>query len=291
MMPSSRHPIFVTLLTLTLLFASGCATSLSNLAPAHTLAPGEVQITGVAQADLYTGVFDGTIDAGRAVVDAAQRDDGPISEEELRTLLDAVLLWQLFLPGVTPELALRVGVSDRPLAGLDVGLRYNGNVVKPDVRLQLWESASGNLALTAHAAYGYHRSVATSAVEWAVMTEFKRHDFEAGLSAGWEYQDIFKLYLSPRYLYSDLSATPNLPDWLKERIPEEYQDYNPSRFFEDSEMHYVGLNWGAMLGYRWVFVHLDMTMMRVLFRPTVLESSRNYDNWVFAPSAGLSVRF
>src|SRR5690606_26714037 len=134
MMMTHRISYLVAPIALIVLLLSGCSTSLSNLAPSHVLEPGEVQITGVAQADLYTGVFDVTIDAGRAVVDAVQRDEGPITEEELRTLLDAVLIWQLFLPGVTPELALRVGVTDQLLEGIDVGLRYNGNVVKPDLR-------------------------------------------------------------------------------------------------------------------------------------------------------------
>ncbi|RAL20343.1 hypothetical protein DL240_17325 [Lujinxingia litoralis] len=275
----------------TLLVTSGCATSLTNLAPAHTLDPGQVQITGVAAADLNTGVFDGTINAGRAVYEAVQNTEDPVSEDELRTLLDALLVWTLLRPGFTPEFAARVGVSDRVLHGLDVGLRYNGAVLKPDLRLQLFESPEGSLALTAHVAYGHHLSVASSAVEWLVMTEFERRDLEAGLSVGWEYRDMIKLYASPRYLYSRISVSPKLPAWLEGRLPPEYQDYNPSSYFGDSQMHYLGLNWGAMLGYRYVFAHLDVTMMRLLFRPTVLGSPRNYDGWIFAPSAGLTLRF
>lgn len=276
-----------------LLIATGCTTSLTNMAPARTFDAGQGQVAVGYQLDLHTQSFTGIYRAGEALVDEIQgiSEDEVIQEETLRRLLDAALLLQLFPLGGAPELQARVGVWDGLLEGVDLGFRTNGNVYKGDLRLQLFESADEAFAVSIQAGYGYHKSVVKTFVKWVTLTDFKRSDVDLQLNLGYEAGEWGRFYISPRYLYSKVSTKPALADFVLERLPQRVRDWDPSQYFPGSGLHYAGLNWGMMFGYRYVFINLDVSTFRVIFRPEVLGSVRDYDGWVFAPTLGLNVRW
>ena len=137
--------------------------------------------------------------------------------------------------------------------------------------------------------YGHHLSAVDEVVEYLTLTEWSRSDIDFQLSAGIELGDIFKGYVNPRLIASRISVGHKLPDALRNRIPESIQDYDPNQLFEDEWMLYDGLTWGAMIGYKYAFLALELNMFRLAFEPTVLGQKRNFNSSVFAPAAGLVV--
>lgn len=275
------------------LMSSGCTTSLTNMAPARTFDAGQGQVAMGYQFDLHSQGVTGIYRAGEAIVDEIQgiSDDEFIQEETLRRLLDAALLLQLFPIGGTPELQARLGIWDGLLEGVDVGFRTNGNVYKGDVRLQLFESPNEAFALSIQAGYGYHKSVVRTLVKWVNLAEFDRRDFDLQLNLGYELGNWARFYISPRYLHSQVSMKASLAEFVRKRLPPRFRAWDPNQFFPDTALQYIGLNWGVMLGYRYAFINLDVSAFRVLFRPEVLGSARDYDGWVLAPTVGLNVRW
>lgn len=285
------NPRFTLISVFALLVFTGCTTSLTNMAPARTFKPGEAQVAAGYQLDVHTQTFTGIKKAGEAVVDEVKGtpEGETISEESLRTLLDAALLLKMFPPGGGPEIMGRVGLYDGVLEGIDAGFRFNGNVYKGDVRLQVWASPDDAQALSVQFAYGHHKSVASSWMEWITLTEWKRRDLDFQLNYGYEISHLAKLYVAPRYINARISTEAKLSDYLKERLPQRVQDYDPSTYFPPSSMHYIGLNWGAMVGYRYAFLNVDVSTFRLLFTPSVLGSERDYKGWVFSPTLGLTL--
>jgi hypothetical protein len=269
----------------------GCTTSLTNMAPARTFDVGEGQVSVGYQFDVHTQTFTGLYKAGEVAVDKVREtpDGESITEEDMRTLFDAALLWRLFPFGGGPELMGRLGVYDDLLEGVDVGFRLNGNVYKGDVRIQVWESVDEAQALSVQFGYGHHKSVVSSWMEWVSLTEWKRRDFDFQVNYGVEFEDYVKLYVAPRYIHTRVSTEPKLSDFFKERLPEQYRDWDPGAYFAPAAMHYLGLNAGGMVGYRWVFVNFDVSAFHMIFRPTVLGSVRDYDGWVLSPTLGLTL--
>lgn len=272
---------------------SGCTTSLTNMAPARTFEAGQGQAAVGYQFDVHTQSFTAVYRAGEAVVDEIRgiSDDEFIEEETLRRLLDVALLLQLFPIGGAPEVQARLGVWDGLLEGVDIGFRTNGNVYKGDVRVQLFESADEAFAISAQMGYGYNKSVVRTLVTWVTLTDFKRHDLDWQLNFGYELGDWARFYISPRYLYSRVSTEASLADFLQRRLPERIREWDPNQYFPATALHYVGLNWGMMFGYRYAFFNLDVSAFRVLFRPEVLGSVRDYDGWVLAPTLGVNLRW
>lgn len=267
----------------------GCATSLTNGSPAKTYDAGKGQASVSYQFDVHTQAFEGVYRAGRSAVRAIEgvEEGEEITEEMLRNLLDAAILWQLFPLGGSPEAMGRVGIYDGLLEGVDLGFRYNGNVIKGDLRLQVWESADEAHGVSFQVGYGRHKALVPTLLEWVDLGEWSRNDIDLQVAWGFERDDWAKIYAAPKYLYSSISTELRLGDYVRERLPEEYRQYEPSQYLEPSGIHYAGLNMGAMFGYKWIFLNLDLSMFRVLFRPNVLGSIRDYDGWVFSPTGGI----
>lgn len=287
-----RHlSLFVLLLFVFPLLLTGCATSLTNSSPAKTYDAGKGQAALGIETGIHTQAFRGTFDAARASVQAATEEDQQLDTEVARTILDAVLLWQLFPYSTSPEVQGRIGLYDGLLEGIDAGFRYNGALWKADLRLQLWESPDAIQALSIQAGYAKHSNIFGGILETVDLAEFSRHDIDILLSYGAEIDHWARFYVAPRYLYSNVSTVIQISDELLERFPDEVQQYEPGQYFQPEGIHYAGLNLGTMLGYRWVFLALELTVMRIWFRPEVLGSQRNYDGWVVAPNAGLVINW
>lgn len=279
------------LMAFVLAISSACTTSLTNMSPARTMKAGEAQVATGYQFDVHTQAATSIYKAGEAAVDEvrAGEDDEVISEETLRTFLDAALMWRLFPIGGGPEFMARVGLYDDLLEGFDAGFRYNGSVFKGDLRWQLWASPNDAAALSIQAAYGHHRAFIPGILEWALLTRWKRKDFDFQVNLGYEFDDWAKLYLSPRYMVSHMSTEAQFAPGLRDRLPQRFRDWDPSRYFPPSTMHYVGANFGGMIGYRYAFVNLDITVFRTIYNPVILDSERDFSGWTVAPTAAITL--
>lgn len=270
---------------------TGCTTTLTNLTTAKALEPGHVQVTGGGYATVTTNVVGRTFDAGKDAYD--QIDSTPEGEEvtveTFRTYIEAALAWLLFQPGFTFEAQFRIGVTDAVLEGIDFGLRYDGNVIKPDVKLQIWESTDEAWALATSFGYGYHTSVVSSLVEWVTLTSVGRHDFDFQVIGSYHHGDWLRAYFAPRFMVSTITTSDKLPSFLAERVPNEIRDQNPSQYIQGTNAFYAGGALGTQLGYKYVFLSLEIGIYRLFFEPTVLDETTDYSSMVFAPSGGLTV--
>ena len=198
---------------------------------ARALEPLHPQVVVNASVPVHTVAASKLVDAGGSISDRV-REDGErgtetLTEEELRQLLDGAVAAKLFLPSVTPELIARIGVTDAVLEGIDVGLRYNGNVIKGDIKLQFWESEDGSQQLAFDVGYGHHTGLVSSVIEWVTLTEFSRKDIDLALLWSMELGDLGRILLSPRVLLGHVSVDTKIPSWVEDNLPDELRDYDP----------------------------------------------------------------
>ena len=268
--------------------STGCATSLTNMTQTRVLEPGQVQGSIGFQTDIHTKTISGFADAAKIAADQVTDGSGEISEETFRRALDAALLYKFFPISSSPEVIGRFGVWDGLLEGVDVGIRYNGSVIKGDVRVGLYESPDRAWVVTAQLGYGRQGSVASSSIEWLTLTEMSRNDFDFAVSAGWEYPEIFKAYVAPRVLISTISSKPKLSQSVRDRLPESLKGLDPHQFFPSTSMVYYGANTGFLVGYKYVFLNIDLSVFRIDFQPVVINDVRDYGGWVIAPTIGVT---
>lgn len=188
---------------------------------------------------------------------------------------------------MVPEAALRVGIID----GLDAGIRYNGASTKIDVKKRLWQTPDGNQALSVTAGVGRQTVDVPSFVDYLTLSEFKRWDADFALMYGAQPYDFLRLYVGPRLMHSWVTVEPKLDEDLRAVIPDEYQDLEPSQYFEDENILHVGGTAGLMVGYEWIWATIEVTTMYMLFEPTVLEEKRDLSGVTLAPVAGLTFEF
>ncbi len=272
-----------------LLLCSGCATSMTHMTPPHALEPGDWQVAGAWTGHANSVAATKSIQSGADLWDhyVGEEDPGELSEDDLRTLLDTGLAWGLFHPGTSYELMGRVGLTDKLAHGLELGLRTNFSELKGDLKLQVWESADQRFAGALHGGYGYHLSVAGSFVEWLSLTNFSRHDLDLAATWGWREGEIVRMYAGPRMMRSWISAKPKLDGLLEDKIPESLSAYSPSDYLGNESIGYYGGTNGIMLGYKWVWLVVELDLFWMSFHPTILDEERNLSGLVVAPNVGI----
>lgn len=270
---------------------AGCTTSFTNMTPTRALDPLDVELSVRAQASGHGSVIRKTLDGGDDARDIILDDTSTeeITEAQLRNFLDAGLAWFLFRPGVNTELSARLGGWDL-LEGMDFGVRYDFTTLKGDWKLQYFESARGDLAVSSIIGVGKQTVPVPGAVEWLTLSEWSRTDFDFMLSVGYEKKDIVKAYVNPRALVSRISVEHKLPGYVLDRIPQDVKDrYDPNARFDGETMVYYGATAGLMAGYKYAFLAAELTVMKLRFRPEVLGEERNFDSLLLAPSLGLVI--
>jgi len=268
---------------------TACTTSLTTLQTAKTMRPGQVQVTVAASVPISSAAVGETIDAAEAVAgrlaDAEGRDQ-PITEAEARQALETGLAVTLFTPGVSPELAARVGVLD----GLDVGVKWAGALLAVDAKYQLLRQPEHGLDLAVMGAYGYHlgygASVASAVypvLDFVRLGDYAQHDLSAGFVLSGEWDDVFGAYLAGRYTAGFVSLDADL-----ERV-EVATGLGSTDL--SSTLHVVGGTVGVMVGYKYVYAVAELSVAGVIYEPEVLGERRDLGGVVVAPALGLLVRF
>lgn len=286
-MDRSRLVALLTLVTSCLL-SQGCTTTLTNMTPTRALEPKGVEVSVRAQGHAHSNVVGKTIAGGREVYDIVRDPDSeePISEAQFREFIDASLAWFLFRPGANFEIAGRVGLW-KVLEGWDLGVRWDFTTIKGDTKLQLYESDDEKYAISAIVGVGKQTVPVPGAVEWLTLTEWSRTDFDAQLSFGLQVPDFLHLYANPRVIVSRVTIEHKLPDFVQDRIPEEVEELDPNQLFDGETMVYWGASLGGMVGYKYVFLALELNAFKLEFEPTVLGETRKFDSLVLAPAIGL----
>lgn len=273
--------------------AVGCATPLSTMQTAKTLAPGQVQVTGSMGVFVPVGtlasVVDVGIDQGREAKRAIEEDRPyTLTEEDQQRLLTAGLALVVAPPGVNPELMVRVGLLD----GFDVGGRYNGNSLRFDGKVRLAHGGPGprrsyDLALGLGVSKYLFSGAVMDVLEVVQMGDFSRTDVEVPLYLSAEYGDVFKLYGAPKYVFSHTRLDAQLVDFSQQGKPVTGFDASlPSSV----NSHFVGTTVGFAVGYRYVHFYAELTGGYVFCNPHVFGQKRDLGGMTFLPSIGLGFR-
>lgn len=272
------------------LVLSACQTSTTQMTRPRALKPLHPEVTVNLQGGVTASVLEDAEALSDSLVNDAQSGE-PLTEEEVRQLLDSSLRLILFQPSIAPEAIIRLGVADAPLGGIDVGVRYNGALVKGDIKWQLLGDDESLQALALFLGYAHHISVASSLIEYGSLSEFSRSDVDVGLSYGFEFGDFGGIYIGPRFLYSWTDVTPKLDEEIVEQFPPEYRDLEPSQYFEDEEIMFVGATGALYLGYSAVYLVIEASVFKTIFEPIVLGEKTDLGGVYLSPSIGLMTSF
>lgn len=267
-----------------LLFA--CSTTTTHLSSPYALEKGEMQLTVSGAGSGNTVVLSKSYQVGKALYEQAEQENTELTEREARMLLDSGIVWALHYPSTSVELLGRYGVSNDILEGLDVGLRTNFSAWKADAKLQLWENEKQAWAF--NLGYGKDFSMVSSQVEWLTMTSFSRQDVDMSLIWGGRPTEKFDIYLGPRVLYSKIDTSAKISDQLQALIPESLSSYNPSKLFFDESMFYYGGTMGGKVGYKDVYLNLELNTFWVDVQPMVWGEKRDHSGLMISPVIGIS---
>jgi len=278
------------LLALSLLTCAGCATSVSTLQTARVLKPGQIQVTGALEGSVHTSAVSEALDAVGSLegeLRAAESGDIAISESTQREAIEAAVALVLFTPSLQPVAVARVGLFEKA----EGGLRYTGSLLRLEGKYQIAAAdPSGGVDLALMGAWGHHLGVGPSFAESAFdlldyvdLGDYRRDDAHLGLIVSRDYGDWLSLYGAARLMASFYALDATL-----KRVETETGAPKSSL---DGAFFSAGLAGGLFVGYRYVFLNAELTVMRTWFSPEVVGREVALGGYVIAPTGGVTLRF
>ena len=278
---------------------SGCATTLSSHQTARPVEPGHVEFnvaTGFyapVGAAVYA-VAQGVEAATDITQDAASGEDVEVSPELQQRLLTAGIALAVMPPSPVQEITLRTGI----LQNWDVGLRYSVNALRLDTKYRVYQWDQGpevpeefrqraDISLGLAGSRYLFSNLLFDALDFVQMNDFSRWDLEVPVYLSYEWGYIWRVYASPKYHYSRTSFDATLVNTSAQAGNISGLDLSlPS----EVSVHFFGATVGAMVGYRYVWVALELTGGYTHCRPFVFGQRRDLGGATFYPSIGVVVR-
>lgn len=258
-----------------LVFGTGCSTTISTLQPAETVGKNKWHV-GVAEnvaipvGRIASVTSTGADTAAKLIADTNYKP----TEQDRREILNAGLGLMLNAPGTNPDVMVRYGFVD----GFDAGIRYSTTQVHLDAKAQFLTTDDGWVGSIS---LGYSRHLYSGAffdvLEVLDILSFQRHNLEVPLQFGHRLGDYGHIWMGAKYIGSyykmdSALAGIGLPSAA-------------------GLMHYVGLNSGIALGYKYVFAMVELTAMEMFAKPVVFGEPVDIGGIVVMPSAGVMARF
>lgn len=293
-----RLPLIASLLAGWL--CAGCATTLSNHQTAKPVAPGHVQIGGGAGLYVPLGSVGSAIGAGitqarKAADAAANHQQYTVSQADQQDLLTAGIALAVLPPSTAFEVSIRTGLFEN----MDVGLRYSVNAVRLDTKFRFFHMDDGpdvppdsqrsfDVALGLGGSRYLFNNPVIDALEYVQLGDFSRWDLEVPLTVSYEIGEIARFYGGLRYLYSRTSMDEKLVNTSEQASNITGLDLTLP---EVVHMHFIGATAGVMVGYKYVFLILELTGGYTICNPIIFGEHRNLGGVTLYPSAGLALRF
>jgi hypothetical protein len=238
--------------------AGGCAPSLATMQPAHVAPKGHFQATAALEVGIPTGAIVSTIDAGRALSDAAVH--GSLTADQERRVFEAGIDVLATPPSAGPHLALAYTVAEH----LEIGVRYAGDGWRAGTRYQILRHQEAPLDLTV--GVGLARSVLSIPMGGFIpileVDDFTRWTVDVPLLVGTS-RSWFRVWAGPKLLWSHFGTA------LRLSIPNGNTEYAS---FEGSAA-YVGGQAGAAVGYRNLFLGVELTLAEAFGSASVTATS------------------
>ena len=269
------------LCALPLLLAAGCAPSLSSFQPAHVLPKGHVGLEVGTDVSIPTGTIGRTIDAGKTLAQAA--DSRMLTEEEKVQVFAAGLNLALN----PPALVEHVGVTYAPAQNWEVGIRYAAQSWRIGGRRQLLHQADNGFDLSLglglqRFSFGFPIDNVIDIVE---LEDFTRWNVDIPLTIG-QQGDFYRVWGGPRMVLTSYSSS------LVLRAPGQAGAAASEDFAAvEGSGAYLGVQAGAAFGYRWLFLAVEMTVVRMVGTASLDVFGRRTEadtgTWILYP--GLAV--
>jgi hypothetical protein len=264
-----RHIFF----TLSLSTLVACSTAISTMQPVQALPKGGLQFGTAAAVNVAPGPI---VDAFKAGLAIAEKGAVDINAQDEQDFLTAGLAIALNPPGVINEYSFRYGLGH----GTELGLRYTINEFLVEGKWQFldnlepkrWDGAL-------HLSVGHHifGGAVFDVLDKFKLAGFSRNDVSAALMFGKKPNDYVEFWLGPKYVAGFYSV-----DGLLETTG--------ATANSTGVMQYIGGAAGIGLGWKYVYVIGELTVMDLLFKADVLGQERDLGGAVVFPSVGLVLR-
>lgn len=267
---------------------TACATSTTQLQTARTLPPGDFEVAVAGSLPLHTAFVGALADTTKAAYQRAKDAEGtkPLTEAEVRQIMEASAAAVLFTPSPVFEIGGRVGLLPR----LDLGLRYGGPKIEADVKLQLQDGGLGGLDVALAGVFAHHTGIGPSSfsmlydvAEYFKLADYGREDAGGVLILSSHLTNHFSVFGGIRYVASFVDVGGHL-----EKV-EAAAGVPPTDM--SSVMHTYGGTLGLQVGGGHFWVNAELTVARVHFAPVILGERFDLGGLLFSPGVSLALRF
>ncbi len=280
-MMRARGGVALTLVALALGGAQGCAPVLSTFTPA-AVTPGPLHFRGAlgVGATVPVGQLSELVDA----VDASGRQvaaGGSLSQAEREQLYNSAVGIVLAPPGVSPEAHARLGLGH----GFDVGVRTTAADFRVDGRYQILRAerrAPFDLSVGLGLSWGGFAFPISSVGDILDVQDYRRLAVEVPVLMGWSGR-LGAFWFGPKFLANSYRASVSV------RVG---NDSYEAMALNGASV-YAGAQVGGMIGYRWIFLAAELTVMgmsggaQINVGNGAFQSRPSYGGLVVAPTVGV----
>jgi hypothetical protein len=236
------------------LLVSGCAATLSGFQPAHVPAQGHVAAEVGWDVSAPTGTITRTFDAGKTLARAA--DSRTLTDSERRQLIEAGANLALD----PPAFVMHAGVSFVPIRQWELSLRWSSGAWRGGFRHQFLTMERHGLDLSAGlgiSRFSYEFPI-HEIIKVVRLDDLTRWSLDVPLLVG-KHGSWYRLWGGPRLIFSryDTAMTLSLPA-AGGGAPEVVAAS------VGGNATFVGGQAGVALGYRYLFVGFELTIVRLI---------------------------
>lgn len=282
--------------------ATGCATTLSTLSTAKPIKRGQVEVSGGAGVYVNFGpavpIINQAIRQAQAAK-KAQETGQPyeISESDADELITAGLSLAVMPPTQGWQVAVRTGLMQEDM---DIGFRYSGNAYRLDTKYRFFHSGDDRPEIPLYKRPSVDMAVGLAvskyqfsgwlfdALEYVQLNDFSRWDIEVPAYFSFDYGDILKMYVAPKYLWSRTSLDPELVNISLQAT--NIADYDV-RLPRVVYMHFVGSSFGVAVGYKYAHLYAEFTGGYTFCDPKIGGQVRHLGGVTVYPAAGIALKF
>lgn len=263
----------LTLFALSLSSFVACSTAISTMQPVQALPKGGLQFGTGAAVNVAPGPIVDAFQAGKAI---AQKGAADINAQDEQDFLTAGLAIALNPPGIINEYSFRYGLG----RGTELGLRYTINEVIVEGKWQFLDNPEPKRWDAAlHLGVGRHvfGGAVFDVLDQFQLANFSRNDVSAAVMFGKKPNDYVEFWVGPKYVAGLYSV---------EGLFETTGAVANSK----GAMQYIGGAAGLGLGWKYLYVIGELTVMDLLFKADILGAERDLGGVVVFPSVGLVLR-
>ncbi len=293
-MCNASRPLLVCLFTLTAALAcgaAGCTSAVTQLQRGKTLDRLQFEVNVGMSAPISGKAVQSVIDAEDALkqrIDSATSQGTALTDDDARALTEVAAAVLLFTPIPSTELSVRGGIG----WGVDVGLRLTGPRTQLDVKWQALDARQHGLDLGLSLAVASHSSPAPSLWESAFsvaeslkIAEYQRRDVTLSLIGSRDFNPMFSAWFALAYSRSSIVIGSALQGAAAKA------NIDASALEIDEVMHQYGGQLGCRVGYKYVFLLIELSVMQADFSPTILGEKLNLSGPIITPSIALQATF